>query len=63
MRTLSIIQNITLRAQTACIPVSKLCAEAEVNVATFNRWKAGSVSPTGKKLDAVLDALSKLEAA
>jgi len=60
MRTSDIIPDIAQRAKAASIPYRQLCKKAEINIATFNRWRTGEVSPTARSIDAMQDALDEL---
>lgn len=58
---MQIVHDIESRAKRAGIPLKKLCDQAGVSVSTFNRWKAGTVGPTLRKIQALSDELDRHE--
>lgn len=48
------------RAKTIGVPIRDICAEAEVNVSTFYRWKQDDANP---RMRSMFRALERMEAA
>lgn len=60
--TINLLKDIEQRAAAAGMNKATLCRLANVSIATFNRWKAGTVSPTMKKINALQDVIAQADA-